>query len=129
MKTRVYTVIYGEDVFCRATHSFEANHDGEAIAIALARDWGKTETVPDYDSAANPRIVNIEEGDRLVAYDIPLDIDEAHIADMRKRAAAKDLYDALVLARIELDRIFRLDSSEILRLVNAALAKAEGGAS
>lgn len=46
MKTKIYTVTYGEDVFCRATHSFEAAHDGEAIAIALAHSWHRTPTDP-----------------------------------------------------------------------------------
>lgn len=129
MKRKTYTVVYAEDAPCYALHSFEASHDGEAIALAMAHNWESVTTDPDWDSATNRRIVNIEEACPVIASDIPLDLDDAQLADMRLRDAARDLYDALVMARIELDRIFRFDSSEILRLVNAALAKAEGGAS
>lgn len=128
MKTRTYTIIYGEDVPCYAMHELQAGHDGEAIAMALAHRWTEGVADPDYDHASNRRIVQIEQGSRSVATDIPLDLDEEEARNCHLRAAAKDLYDALVLARIELDRIFRIDTSEILRLVNAALSKAEGGA-
>jgi hypothetical protein len=126
MKTKTYTVVYGEDAPCYAIHSFEASHDGEAIAIALAHDWESVTTDPDWDSASNRRIVNIEDGCRLVASDIPLDMDSGQVTDRRLRDSALDLYNALTCARVELERIFRSDCSEILRVVNAALDKAGG---
>jgi hypothetical protein len=107
MKTKTYTAIYAEDVCCHSMHSFEATHDGEAIAIALAHSWDDLVSDPDWDSAANPRIVVIEDGCRLVASDIPLNIDEVERANTRRRAAANGLYDALILACTELAHLPR----------------------
>jgi hypothetical protein len=127
MKTRIYDVIYCQDAPCYGTYTFEARHDGEAIARALTLDWDDIGTDPELGNARNRRIVQIDDGDRIIATDIPFEFDDGALADCRIRAAARDLYDALMLARFELERIHgKGHDNELQRKINAALDKADG---
>jgi len=137
MKT--YTVLYAEDTPFYGYMDIEAADDADAIVKARLADYTDRATDPDWHNSVCRRIVVIhDEHNNDVAYGIPLD--EFHLrrggdADRLLCDAARDLLLALTRARAQLQfqqkhypRSDDTELREVLHAVDAALAKAGGGA-
>ena len=137
MKT--YTVLYAENTPVYGYVDIEGADDADAVAKAKLTDYTDRANDPDWRNPVCRRIVVIlDEHDNDIACDIPLDefdLRSGGDADRRLCAAARDLFLALTKARDELQfqqkhypRGDDTELREVLYAVNAALAKAEGGA-
>ena len=120
MKT--YHILYAEECVCHGMIVIDAANDGEAIARAIAHNWHEVVTEPEFDSASNRRIITIDQGDRNVAFGIPLDLDETTAPDIAKAATAllsATLQRALAELQFQQKHFPRADDTELREVIGA----------